>query len=308
MKNYNYFKVLAGLSILLVSACKTTRHTGTGKVELDTPINSERTLFWQVSGNDLEQPSYIFGTMHLIRNEQFHIGENVTKKLLRAEQLIMEVDLEKVDVLGLTQAALLSDKMSMKDYLSEEEAGRLQQFFNDSLDINPMIFSTAYSRMKPFFLEQLLVVQYLGENAASYETEFHAMAQDKNIPSVGLETFEDQIRFLDNIPLKEQYAQLVESVDSFTQIRIQFDHMTQAYEAGDLTSLAEMIESEWDTSSLYRKLLLDKRNQDWIPKLFSYFKSGKMFVAVGAGHLGGDNGIIALLRKAGYTVDPVSAD
>ena len=309
MKRYNYIKVFAGLSILLAAACKTTKTPSMGeKLDLDTPLNTERTLLWQVSGNGLDKPSYIFGTMHLIHFEQYNMGANVEKKLKQADKLIMEVDLKKVDMMGLAQKALLAEGKTMKDYVSEDEYNRIQTFFNDSLGISPMIFNTAYAKMKPFFLDQLLIVQFLDENPASYESEFASIAEDENIPTEGLETMEEQLAFLDNIPLEEQYAQLLESIDSFNITRSEFKELSDAYADNDLTSLSDMIEKEWETDTLYKSLLLTKRNIDWIPKLKKYFAEGSTFVAIGAGHLGGSEGIIAQLRKEGYKVDPISID
>lgn len=308
MRKYNYLKVMAGLTILLISACKTTKPATGEKVQLDTPLNTERTLFWQVSGNGLTRPSYIFGTMHLIHFEKFYIGNNVEIKLRKADLLVMEVDLKKVDIMGLTAAALLTGEKTMMDYLGEDKFQRIQQFFHDSIGINPVIFSTAYSRMKPFFIEQLLVVRFLGENPASYESEFSSIADDLRIPTEGLETMQEQLEFLDQIPLEKQFEQLLMSVDSFSRTRNKFQELVDAYASNDLMALAEMIDNEWDDDSEYRQLLLHKRNEDWIPKLEGYFARGNVFVAVGAGHLGGQYGIINLLRQKGYIVDPISVD
>jgi uncharacterized protein len=308
MKKYNYFKIVAGITILIFSACKVTKSTTAESVQLDPPLNTERTLFWQVSGNGLTKPSYLFGTMHLIHFEQFYIGKNVEKKLRKASLLVMEVDLKRVDIMGLTAAALLTGDKTMKDYIGEESFERIQQFFQDSIGVNPMVFATAYSRMKPFFVEQMLVARFLGENPASYESEFSGIADDLSIPIEGLETMQEQLEFLDQIPLEKQFEQLMQSVDSFSRTRHKFQELVDAYANNDLMTLAELLDHEWDEDSEYRKLLLDKRNENWIPQLEDYFARGNVFIAVGAGHLGGVGGLITMLRKKGYTVDPIAVD
>ena len=212
---------------------------------MEEPLTSNNSLLWQISGNGLKAPSYLFGTMHIISNENYFFGENAKKKIKSAKNVVFEMDLSKVNIVETGLAAIIPGGKSIKDYLSEEDYNEVLIFMKDSMDINPAMFKSAYSKMKPIFLEQFLITKYLGNNPESYETNIGDMAKSQNKKIYGLETFEE---------------------------------------------------------------LLNKRNTNWIPKLMKYFDEGSTFVAVGAGHLSGPNGVIELLRNKGYKVEPISMD
>jgi uncharacterized protein len=86
--------------------------------------------------------------------------------------------------------------------------------------------------------------------------------------------------------------------------QLEFQTMISAYLAEDIIALdLAMIMSGMMAD--YRSILLDERNKTWVPLLEEAMKTNSIFMAVGAGHLGGDNGVISLLQKACYSVEPI---
>ena len=271
---------------------------------LDTSMpDGNQFLFWQIRHADIEKPSYLYGTIHVIGAEDFFLGENVQNTLSSADKLIMEIDFDEMDMSALATAGLLPDGKSMRDYLSEEDYDVVAQMLSDSIGLSPMAFEGAYSRMKPLFLEQLVIYKFLGGNPMSYENEFNFIAEREGIESEGLESFEGQLAFLDQIPLDEQYADLLYSIKNWGETRSQFQKMLDAYKAQDLNALNRLIEVEMENPKM-KELLLDRRNKEWIPKLSNSINEGNAFIAVGAGHLSGGYGLIQLLRHEGYEVWP----
>lgn len=301
-------KLAAALVIVLVASCKTAQKTTSEPtVTLDEPLPHNRSLLWQVSGNGLAQPSYIFGTIHVIGVEDFSMGANVEKKLNQSKVLVLEMDVKNINPLTIASVSLLPDNKTVQDYLDPDDFMLLKSYFIDSLGTSPVVFTNAYARMKPFFLQQMLYIRFLGENIESYELAFTRMAEDNDKAVEGLETLEQQLGFLDAIPMEQQLEGLVRSIREYGEEAENFDALIQAYKGQDLDQLSKLI-SEHDDMKDITNTLLDERNLDWIPKLESYFQKGLAFVAVGAGHLGGQKGVIQLLRDKGYTVQPIAFD
>lgn len=301
-------KLFAALIIVLVSSCKTAQKaTETPTIVLDQAIETEKSLLWQVSGNGLTQPSYLFGTIHVISNDDFEMGANVLKKLGNAQQLVLEMDLKNVNTMEVAMASILPDNKTIKDFLSEEDYSVVESFFADSLSTPMTLFKTAYARLKPFFLQQMIYVRYLGDNPSSYEMELMDEIADRDIPVIGLETLMEQLSFIDKMSIEEQYDGLIKSIkDSYAQ-SLYLDTLITAYKDRDVHKLYEMVNG-YDEIKDISNTLIDQRNINWIPKLEEYFRQNCTFVAVGAGHLGGPVGVIELLRKQGYTVEPIAMD
>lgn len=208
------------------------------------------------------------------------------RKLKSAKNVVFEMDLSKVNIVETGLAAIIPGGKSIKDYLSEEDYNEVLIFMKDSMDINPAMFKSAYSKMKPIFLEQFLITKYLGNNPESYETNIGDMAKSQNKKIYGLETFEEQLSFLDKMPIEQQLENLVESIRNFADTRESFNKMIQKYLNQDIDGLGILM-MEDTKEQFYQEELLNKRNTNWIPKLMKYFDEGSTFVAVGAGHLSG---------------------
>ena len=273
---------------------------------LDKPINSSNSLLWQISGNGLSKPSYLYGTIHIIDQENYFLGKNVKKKIKQCDELVMELDMENIDVSALTKLSLLDSGKTIKNYMSDSDYAVLETFMQDSIGIKKYTFEMLYSRLKPFYIEQLIYFKYLGQEKESYEQNFKKLAETDSKVISGLETFEEQLLFLESIPLETQLKSLTETIKSYSSEAKKLDELIELYKKQDLNELSKLIEDDED--SVLNEKLLYKRNSNWIPKLQTKIELKSCFIAVGAGHLGGENGLINLLKKQGYTVEPISTN
>jgi hypothetical protein len=300
--------IFTSIILLLVSSCKSTKQTTSNQTKpdvlLDKPLTNNNSLLWQVSGNGLNKPSYLFGTIHIISQDDYFLGKNVVRKIQKSDELIMEIDLDKMDVLFLAKLSVLPDGKSIKDFMHDSDYTILQSFMEDSIGIKKFTFENAYGKLKPFFLEQLIFIKYLGQETESYEQNFKKLAEDKNIPMSGLETYEEQLKFIDDIPLEDQLTSIVSTIKNYSAETQKLSQLVKDYKAQNLTALTASFEADEDQT--LKTKLVDKRNSNWIPKLKSIMQDKSCFVAVGAGHLGGENGLINLLKKQGYSVEPIS--
>ena len=313
MSSFLYFylmkkNIFLASIILFFAGCKATQKVvatnNENTVNPDKPIATNNSLLWQISGNGIAQPSYLYGTIHIISHDDYFLGKNVKRKLQNSNEVIMEIDLKKMDIGALAQLSILPEGKFIKDYMSDSDYTILQSFMEDSIGIKKSTFENAYGKLKPFFIEQLIFFNYLGQDKESYEENFKKLAEERNIPISGLETYDEQLKFLEEIPLEDQLKSMVKTIKNYTSETEKLGQLVVYYKAQNLTALSKSFEEEED-QELNTKLL-DKRNSNWIPKIQSAIKNKSCFIAVGAGHLVGANGLIELLKKQGYTVEPIS--
>jgi uncharacterized protein YbaP (TraB family) len=129
-----------------------------------------------------------------------------------------------------------------------------------------------------------------------------AMKEKKEI--IGLEGVQEQMDVLNSLPEDSVIAELVQMPDSFADSKRQYAEMIAAYKAQDLAELYNQIQGSKEMRDELG-VFLDDRNKKWIPRMSAQMQSAPIFFAVGAGHLWGPVGVISLLRKAGYKVEPV---
>jgi uncharacterized protein YbaP (TraB family) len=122
---------------------------------------------------------------------------------------------------------------------------------------------------------------------------------------IGLETVEEQMALFDSIPYKDQAKMIMDMINNLPAARKEFKDLVNLYKSEKINELYTMTtNSNFDLSGS-EELLLQDRNKKWIARIKSEIAEKPTFFAVGAAHLGGESGVIALLRKAGYKARPV---
>jgi uncharacterized protein YbaP (TraB family) len=137
------------------------------------------------------------------------------------------------------------------------------------------------------------------------EEELMKIAKESKKEIKGLETMQFQASVFDSIPYEWQAKELLKSIDSFSVYKDEFDKMLAMYKNQQLDSMESMIDKSEFGADKYGDLLLTDRNKNWVKQLKTIMKNESVFVAVGAGHLLGNTGLINLLKKAGYKVEPL---
>jgi uncharacterized protein YbaP (TraB family) len=275
------------------------------------PTKEERSLLWEISGNGLAQTSYLYGTIHMIGADDFFLTDKTKEAFDQSKRLTLEINMEEMmdmsNLMPLMMQSFMKNDTTLKDLLTEEEYSEVKSHF-DKVGL-PMMF---VERIKPMFLsalgnEDLANMEQTG-NVKSYEMEFVSMAKQKEMPLAGLETAEYQMSMFDSIPYKAQAKMLVESISANSTAgegKDQFSELVDLYKARDLYGLQEMLQSDDTGITQYEDLLLINRNKNWIPVMEKMMKDEVVFFAVGAGHLAGKEGVVALLRQKGYQVKPI---
>ena len=133
---------------------------------------------------------------------------------------------------------------------------------------------------------------------------FHDQAKKANKKVIGIETVAEQLGALNALSYKEQADMLTQEVDSFQVNKNSGTEVLKYYLGQDLDSLAASDDDAQKSEKFYKVLVLD-RNKRMADRMAEFIKKQSTFIAIGALHLPGDKGVISLLRKKGFTVEPV---
>lgn len=263
----------------------------------------DNTLLWEVSGNGLTTASYLFGTFHLLCKDDILFSKALKRSVSTASVVYMELDMDDPAMLlgGLAMMSMKNGK-KLKDLLTEEEYKRVELFFKDSLKSSLGFFQG----MKPMMLTSLVYPKLMPcETVTSVEDQLVKLAKENKKEVRGLETLAFQSSVFDSSPYKEQADELLKTIDSLAKSKLLFDSMAKAYKNQDMAAIEHILTDDDFGMEGNQDILLDKRNKNWVDQLKTIMHKEPVFVAVGAGHLPGKSGVIALLRKEGYTVRPV---
>ena len=261
----------------------------------------EKSLLWKISGNGLEESSYLFGTIHMICKDKFYMDEKIENALASSKVLAMELNMTDPNLMAeMQQLSVNPGFANIKGEFTPEQASSLDKFLTESYGAG----LDQLGILKPFVLSSMVLVKMLPcTEQSSYEMFFTEKAKTQEKTVKGLETVAFQMGVFDKIPQKlqiEELGKMMTNPDSMEE----FDKLVGAYLQQDTEKLYDII-TDNEMFKEYGDLLLEDRNKNWIPKIEEMVKEQSTFIAVGSGHLGSETGVIALLRKAGYTVEAV---
>ena len=263
----------------------------------------EKSTLWKIEGKGIEKPSYLFGTIHITCDAT--LEADVTKALDVTSQIVLEMDMDDPSLQAkMMKDMYLNDGKTIKDFVSEEEYVAIDSLFQNTMGMPLKMLEN----VRPFFLSSMFYPKMIDCPMQSFELELIKVAKEQNEEILGLETIEDQMKVFEDIPLEDQYADLVRMAkDNLEYDKSNFAKLLEVYKKEDINAMLDMMDDENNkTFSEHQDVLLENRNKNWISKIEAFAKEQPTFFGVGAGHLAGENGVIQLLRKAGYSVTAVT--
>jgi uncharacterized protein YbaP (TraB family) len=272
-------------------------------VLLSLSLNAQKTdnaLLWKISGNGLTQPSYLFGTVHITCNAT--LDANILAALDATTQLYLELDLDDPSLqTQMMKGAWMKDGKTLASLTTPEDFKILDEFLTSKIKMSAKMMN----RLKPTFVSMMVMPKILPCTPQSYEEQLMAVTKSQKEEVYGLESVADQIAALNAEPYETQMEALVKMAkNNMAEETEQYAKMMVLYNNKDLNGIMEFMKE--DGKSLESNTaLLDDRNKAWIPKIEEIAKATPTFFGVGAAHLGGDNGVINLLRKKGYKVEAI---
>jgi uncharacterized protein len=264
----------------------------------------DKALLYQVSGKDLAQPSYLYGTFHLVCPADLRMTETIQKTFSESKQLFLEIDFDDPSLQStMMQGLLLKDGKTLKDYLKPDDFTLLDAYLKRNIG-NGL---GQLGGLHPIALLSAMYVSLMKCQPASYDLTFAQLAGKDGKEVLGLETVEEQMAVLGKVPLEQQLEGLVEMARRPDEAQKELTDLIAAYNGHDLDLLMKLMrESKFDSDTKgFEEEILDKRNENWIPTIEKAARDKSTFFAFGAAHLAGEKGVVSLLRAKGYTVKPL---
>jgi uncharacterized protein YbaP (TraB family) len=222
--------------------------------------------------------------------------------MAHCDEVYFEINLSDMSgMLGSVKYMRMNDSKKLSDLLPPKDYERVKAYFTEHL---PMLPFGMLERFKPMLVSALIEENSLGCKTTD-GMELMIMKELHDKPVKGLETAEFQAGLFDSIPYEQQAKELVNYMDSSEYNRKSTMELAAVYKDQDLDRLDSLSRKGDQGMSGYMDLLLYGRNRKWATYLATVLPGKSLLIAVGAAHLPGENGVIDLLRKQGYTLTPV---
>ena len=268
--------------------------------------NSTNSLLWEISGNGLNTPSYLFGTIHTIPKKDFFFTDKMRTNFDKCKIFVTEIslDIPLSMQLELAHRTLIADKKTLTDFITPKQNKQIYAYLSDTLKFNDSKIDRLL-KLKPLFLQAYIMMKQTKRHV-EYETKLHKLAKKNKMEHRALEKIEYQMDVIDKIPMEVQIASMLHEGTDFYGLLLEkeFTNLVKLYKQQDIQALYKQSNEDAEFKK-YEDILLTDRNINWIPHLKKIVHEASAFIAVGAGHLAGTKGVIQLLRNEGYTVKAV---
>lgn len=265
-------------------------------------LNSKRTsgksLLWS-----LESPSgdvsLLFGTMHVRSSVAHQFIDQVVPWLASCNLLAAEMSLDEFDQTSMIRGSSLPDDGSLEQVLGLKGYRKVRSSLMKSFAIDLDHFKHRHPFLVSAAISESLLVN---DQLESLDQEIWNRAMRLNKTCLGLESFAKQMEIMQSIPLDDAIRQLRSIARNPPRFRRNLHKMIKLYVDQDVNGLYRS--SRKQLEGLRRKLLFD-RNRDMANRLVDLMQGNTVFAAVGAAHLGGEKGMLRLIKKQGYRVKPI---
>ena len=259
---------------------------------------------WQVNG--LHNTVFLVGSVHLLTKDQYPLPAVFDSVYQQSDSLIFEMNLDSVNVFNssvqIMQAGLLPSTQTLKDVLADSVFNELGKTLAELGQ--PMIL---YLKMKPWLvslmLDQLAMQKLKFNPDLGLESFFFKKAKKDGKPIHGFETFKQQLKLLQGLAAVNSDQLILETIAEIKGQSKDLQLMLTAWRNGNASTLDSLVNAGFSAFPQLKKVLLQKRNGRWLKQIERFLHGQKNYlIVVGAGHLVGESGLVALLRQKGYTV------
>ena len=265
---------------------------------------AERSFIWKTT-ND-RGVVYLVGSVHMLTKDFYPLASSLEAAFKDSDLLVEEVDLAEM-LTPSAQFSLLAKGMLPAGQTIDKVISPATMTLVSSRLENLGMPLAALQQFKPWFLAMTLMAvewQKAGFDAAlGLDKHFYDRAQTEGKTVQGLETTEYQISRFDGMTMSQQDHFLAESLKDLDSEKASVQKLAAAWKAGDLATVERFVLQDLkDDPLMYQRLLVD-RNRNWLPKIEALFgRPGHAFVVVGAAHLVGPDGLLAMLKAKGIRV------
>ncbi len=250
---------------------------------------------------------YILGSVHLLKEDDYPLDKSIEDAFENSSRLYFEINLDTIDKEKMQQLTVAKGTYGGGQTLKDGLSNQTYEFTKKRLaDLGLNI--EQFERIKPWLLAvtmDMLELQKLGfDKSRGVDAYFYEKARKSGKKVDGFETAEYQLSLLGDMPAAMQETLLLQTMKELDEEQKEMTTMVKLWKSGDADALdAVLLKSFRDYPGLYKMLVAD-RNNSWLPKIESLIgQKENVLIIVGAAHLVGKEGIIALLRQKGYQAE-----
>jgi uncharacterized protein YbaP (TraB family) len=256
-----------------------------------------QSLLWKISRENTATTSYLYGTIHIKDKRVLEFSDSVLTAFEKCDAFAIEVDLNPENLVLLSQRMILPEDQTLMDLFAEEEYQLIKTVVQNIVGVDISLFN----KLKPIALLSLVMnFQFANDVDVSVDEYFYRKATEENKKVIGIETIEEQLEILDSIP-NDYIIDYFKNIDSAQE---DMETIIKLYQSADLNKMLKMMQKD-KSMVMIRKNLLTDRNKKMTERIQPIINEQSTFIAIGAGHLPGNEGIINLLSNAGYIIKPV---
>ena len=276
-------------------------------------------LLYKISGNGLKEASYVVGTYHLAPASFADEIAGMKEAFAAVEQVYGEVDMLSAQAaqIAMMQAMMLPEGKYVSDMFTAEEMERINAYVRGAMgvDLSHPMLREQLGRMRPSVLAMQLTLLEFMKVTPNFnpndliDNYFQKEAHKRGLAVGGFETAEFQMELLYGESTDEEEREaLLKLVDDKETMLAEMQAMTDAYFSCDMKGIHTLtirsVETGEMTPEEFREMITD-RNRRWVEVMPAIMAAKPTLFVVGAGHLPGDEGVLELLKAAGYKVKAV---
>jgi uncharacterized protein YbaP (TraB family) len=260
---------------------------------------------WKISSNS--GTVYIFGSIHLLKEGDYPLDKSIEKAFDNSSRLFFEINLDTIDEQKVQQLTIAKGTYSNEQTLRDSLSNQTYEFTKKRLAELGMNIQQL-EMFKPWLLAitmDMLELQKLGfDQSQGVDKYFYAKAKENGKKVDGFETAEYQLNLLADMPAAMQEKLLLQTMKELDEIQNEITAIVEAWKSGDSDALDTILLKSFKDYPGVNKMLIVDRNKNWLPKIESLIgQKENVMIIVGAAHLVGKDGIIALLKQKGYQVE-----
>ena len=250
---------------------------------------------------------YLLGSVHVLKPGDRDLPPEALRAYSKAAALVMEIDLNGLGAdpsLGIDPSLeTLPAGQTLEGVLGPSVYERFTTHVH-TLGLDPAVFSSFQPWFAAMAMQQAELAQQGFDSGSGVDEQFAERAASDHKPIIALETVEQQLGFFAHLSLDQQRRFLLYMLDDADDTLDSADAVVAAWRSGDVVRLERLLrESSEQYPELFRLLTTD-RNRRWLPTVTGLLREPRDYlVIVGALHLVGQDGLVNLLRQAGYQVE-----
>ncbi len=262
-------------------------------------------LLWEISGNGLQKPSYLFGTIHASQEKFFELNDSVFLAIESAESFAGELNMDSLQHFAVRsyQRRSPENQKEISEILTKEEFDLLKEKIKKRLGIDIDALPTKDPALIALMLQR---EEFKGNMPCFLDEYLYKIAKSRGKIVYGIESFDDQMNLIESLNAEQRKEFLLEAIKADDEaLSKAAEKLFLAYLNEDLNKISNLVSSVFAEESELQQKFIFERNVKMAEKIVKYAEDKSVFAAVGTAHLPGEKGIINLLHKKGYSLRPV---